>query len=165
MALPAGPLASNLADQVDEIDATIRQIRMSIFGLHVTESGSTGVRSQILEVLHTAAVLLPGPPDVSFRGPIDLLVSGRLADDVVAVVREGIANVGRHAAARHVQLLVSADADAVTVELLDDGTGLVDDVTLSGLANLNARAEDRGGAMELSARAGGGARLYWTAPL
>ena len=80
-------------------------------------------------------------------------------------MREGLTNVGRHAAAERVELVLTADAHSVTVELLDDGRGLSGDVTLSGLANLRARADVRGGSFDLGPRAGRGARLFWTAPL
>jgi signal transduction histidine kinase len=160
-----GAASDRLSDQVDEIDATIRQIRHTIFGLHVTRSRPVGVRARILEVITAATVTLAGPPEVSFRGPLDLLVSGALCDDVVAVVREGLTNIGRHAAAERVELVVSADSRVVTVEVLDDGKGLSADVTLSGLANLRARAVSLGGSFEFTDRSGPGARLLWTVPL
>ena len=80
-------------------------------------------------------------------------------------MREGLTNVGRHAEADRVELIVAADAHAVSVELLDDGVGPSGAVTLSGLANLRARAEARGGSFALSPRTGRGARLFWTAPV
>ncbi len=162
--LDEGPLARRLTDQVDEIDATIRQIRNTIFGLHAGR-GSEGIRARVLDVIRTASVTLDVAPEVSFRGPLDLLVSGSLADDIVAVVREGLTNVGRHAAAERVELVVTADAHSVAVEVLDDGKGLSGDVILSGLANLRARADARGGSFDLSPRTGRGARLFWTAPV
>jgi signal transduction histidine kinase len=53
----------------------------------------------------------------------------------------------------------------VSVEVLDDGKGLVDGVALSGLANLRTRAESIGGSFALTDRTGPGVRLHWTAPL
>ena len=97
-ALGPGAAADRLSDQVDEIDATIRQIRTTIFGLHVARDGPVGVRARILEAITAAGSTLSGPPEVSFRGPLDLLVSEAVCDDVVAVVREALTNVGRHAA-------------------------------------------------------------------
>ena len=162
-----GPGVANdrLNAQVDEIDATIRQIRSTIFGLHATRNQTAGARSMILDVITAATATLPGPPEVSFRGPIDLLVTGGLRDDVVAVVREALTNVGRHAAAQRVEIFVSAEAATVEVEVLDDGKGLVEGTALSGLANLRARADGWGGTFEIESRAGPGTRLHWMAPL
>lgn len=160
-----GPAADRLSHQVDEIDATIRQIRSTIFGLRATRGESGGVRAQLLEVITAATVTLARAPEVSFHGPLDLLVTEPLCAEVVAVVREALTNVGRHAAAERVEVLVAADAQSVSVEVLDDGKGLVDGVTLSGLANLRTRAESLGGSFSLNDRTGPGVRLYWAAPL
>jgi signal transduction histidine kinase len=160
-----GVAADRLSDQIDEIDATIRQIRNTIFGLHATRGEPVGVRAQLLDVITAATVALARAPEVSFRGPLDLLVTETLCAEVVAVVREALTNVGRHAAAEHVEVRVTADARSVSVDVLDDGKGLVDGVALSGLANLRARAESMGGYFSLADRTGPGVHLHWTAPL
>lgn len=160
-----GVAFDRLNDQVDEIDATIRQIRSTIFGLHTGRNQTVGARAMILDVITAATATLPGPPEVSFRGPIDLLVTGSLRDDVVAVVREALTNVGRHAAAQCVEIFVEADARKVQVEVLDDGKGLVEGTVLSGLSNLRARADGLGGTFEIEDRSGPGARLFWSVPL
>lgn len=160
-----GVAFDRLNDQVDEIDATIRQIRSTIFGLHTGRNHTEGARAMILDVITAATATLPGPPEVSFRGPIDLLVTGSVRDDVVAVVREALTNVGRHAAAQRVELFVHADSRDVQVEVLDDGKGLVEGTVLSGLSNLRARAEGLGGTFEIAGRSGPGTRLFWSVPL
>jgi hypothetical protein len=50
-------------------------------------------------------------PAVRFVGPVEAQVAGALADDVVAVVREALANVARH-----------ARAAALPVRTVDDGS-------------------------------------------
>ncbi|MEO6511836.1 MAG: GAF domain-containing protein [Nocardioides sp.] len=163
--LGPGVSSDRLNDQVDEIDATIRQIRSTIFGLHAARGRPMGARTMILEAITAATATLPGPPEVSFRGPIDLLVTESLRDDVVAVVREALTNVGRHAAAERVEVLVSASARTVEVEVLDDGKGVVEGTVLSGLSNLLARAQALGGTFQIEGRSGPGTRLKWTVPL
>ncbi len=163
--LGPGAAHERLNSQVDEIDATIRQIRSTIFGLHVTHGQATSTRAMLLEVITAATVTLPGPPEVSFRGPIDLLVTDGLRDDIVAVVREALTNVGRHAAAQRVEISVCVDARGVALEVLDDGKGLVEGTILSGLDNLRSRAVAWGGEFEIGPREGPGTRLSWTAPL
>lgn len=160
-----GVAADRLNSQIDEIDATIRQIRTTIFGLHAARGERMGVRAQVLDAITAATVTLTRAPQVSFRGPLDLLVTDTLCSDVVAVVREALTNVGRHAGAEGVEVVLSADAHAVSVEVLDDGKGLPDGVVLSGLANLRSRAEVLGGSFSLTDRTGPGVRLQWTVPL
>lgn len=158
-----GPAADRLSSQIDEMDATIRQMRSAGFGAHGVGREPVGVRARLLELIATAS--LARVPEVSFRGPVDVLVTEALGHDVVAVVREGLANVGLHAAAERVEVFVAADARSVSVEVLDDGRGLVDGAALSGLADIRTRAEDLGGSLTLTNRTGPGVRLRWTSPL
>jgi signal transduction histidine kinase len=120
-------------------------------------------------VLDVAADATPGlvnPPLVTFSGPVDLLVTGDLADDVLAVVRECLANATRHADATRVEVAVAADDDVVTVTVDDDGVGLPARPTrASGTRNLEERATRRGGSFELAARSAGGTRARWTVPV
>jgi signal transduction histidine kinase len=163
--LGPGPITDRLDLQIDEIDATIRQIRSTIFGLHMSGDNSASVRAQILQVIESVKVLLPCSPDVDFRGPVDILVPVGLYGDLVAVVREALTNVGRHASARHVQVIVTADPSSLRIEVLDDGRGIGEVRNRSGLHNLRGRAAALGGSFEAASRAGPGTHLTWTVPL
>jgi signal transduction histidine kinase len=164
-ALGAGPASDRLSAQVDEIDATIRQIRTTIFALNVDKGATASLRAQILSVIAVTAVVLPAPPEVTFRGPLDLLVPPSMFADVSAVVREALTNVGRHAQASRVEMVVSATPTELRIEVLDDGRGVAEDVSLSGLDNLRRRAIALSGSFELTKRAGPGTRLTWSVPL
>ena len=163
--LGPGVAADRLSVQVGEIDETIRQIRTTIFGLNSRARGDAGLRSQVLAVAAATTVLLSAPPGVTFRGPVDLLVPAEMHADVVAVVREALTNVGRHAAAHEVEVVVSADPATLCVEVRDDGCGVAAGAVLSGLDNLRVRALDLGGSFELASRTGPGTRLVWSVPL
>ncbi|MEJ1230289.1 MAG: ATP-binding protein [Galbitalea sp.] len=63
-------------------------------------------------------------PHLDFAGPIDLAVSGALADDVLAVVREGLTNAVKHASASAASVVIGVEDGLVTVEVVDDGTGI-----------------------------------------
>ncbi|MDR0627099.1 MAG: histidine kinase, partial [Bifidobacteriaceae bacterium] len=99
-----------------------------------------------------------------------------LADDLVAVVREGLSNAGRHAKAASVTVTVALVTPAegpagapgeVTVIVEDDGVGLPSDRhRQSGLSNLADRAAHRGGSFTAAPRSDGrGTRLEWVVPL
>jgi signal transduction histidine kinase len=96
-------------------------------------------------------------------GPLSV-VDAALADHAEAVVREAVSNVVRHAAARSVTVSVTVDDD-LTIGVSDDGVGISEDVTRSGLANLASRAHECGGRFTIAPRPGGGTRLVWSAPL
>jgi signal transduction histidine kinase len=81
---------------------------------------------------------------------------------LLAVIRELVTNVVRHAAARRVTVTVSA-GNKVRVIVADDGVGLPAVTVRSGLANLADRAERRGG--RLTASAGpAGTEVVWVVP-
>ena len=83
--------------------------------------------------------------------------------DLVAVVRELVTNVVRHAAATRLTVTVAISGD-VRVVVTDDGRGLPPVTVRSGLLNLADRAERRGGRLTVSA-APSGNEIEWAVPL
>jgi signal transduction histidine kinase len=157
-------VALRLVAVVEDLDVTIRQIRDLIFRLQLPEAGRT-LRSAVLDVAGEAAAVLGFAPDVSFIGPVDTATGDALVDDVVAVTREALSNVVRHAHASHAAMTVSAVAGELTVLVSDDGVGLGDITRRSGLDNLTRRALRHGGTSELGSCRTGGTELRWTVPL
>ena len=110
---------------VTELDETIRQIRTSIFQLRGPLTAETGtVRSAVLSVVSELEPVLGLQPRVTFAGPVDLAVPDSSVDDLVAVVREALTNVARHAYASWVDVAVEATADELVLEVTDDGVGI-----------------------------------------
>ncbi|BCI90348.1 hypothetical protein NIIDMKKI_55540 [Mycobacterium kansasii] len=56
-------------------------------------------------------------------------------------------------------------ADDLCIEVSDNGCGMPDQFTASGLTNLRRRAEEAGGEFAIEATASGGTLLRWSAPL
>ena len=155
-----------IAEQVEAIDAAISEIRTAVFTLTSRSSGAPALRHRVLDVVAESSAGLASAPRLTFSGPVDLLIEGELADDVVAVVREGLANVARHASARTADVAIVVDDAGVIVTVDDDGRGMSHaSRRSSGTANLRARAERHGGEFELLGRESGGTRLRWTALL
>ncbi len=102
---------------------------------------------------------------------IDARIDADLADDVVAVVREGMANSARHARASSVRVQVSVTGSgprgSVVVTVEDDGSGVPATSTRrSGLDNLDTRARRHGGSCSMRPGPDGtGSLLTWQAPL
>ncbi len=158
--------ADRIAREVDTIDAAIGEIRTAIFALSRRGNGSTSVRHRLLDVVAEVTPSLMNPPRLAFSGAIDLLVTGTLADDLVAVVREGLTNVVRHAHATTTEVELIVTDDSVSVVIADDGVGIPAALTRSsGTANLATRAAKLGGTFSMASRDGGGTRLAWTAPI
>ena len=92
-------------------------------------------------------------------------VSLDLGADVVAVVRETLSNVARHAGATTARVDIGVGA-RVEVRVADDGVGPPPaGLRSSGLANLAERAVAGGGAMDMGAGELGGTLVRWSVPL
>ncbi|MFQ6170515.1 sensor histidine kinase [Oryzobacter sp. R7] len=158
--------AAALAGVVDTLDDAVRQVRDSIFRLRVTPREQAGLRARVAGVADELRDALGYEPRVTFSGPVDAAVGDGLAEDVVAVVREGLANVARHAASGSALVRVEVDGARVVVEVVDDGRGPSATGRSSGLANLAERAVRQGGSAVLDAGPEGrGSVLRWSAPL
>lgn len=100
---------------------------------------------------------------VQFVGPLSV-VDAVLADHAEAVVREAVSNAVRHAGATRLAVTVKVEDD-VWIEVIDNGRGVPDDITCSGLTSLHHRAQQAGGALTIADAPGGGTVLRWSAPL
>src|SRR5213078_4251718 len=88
--------------------------------------------------------------------------------EVLAVLREALSNVARHAHASAASVTLTADPRnwRLTLVVEDDGVGPSENgVPGSGTATMAARAHRLGGECRLERRASGGARLSWWAGL
>jgi signal transduction histidine kinase len=103
-------------------------------------------------------------PALRLAGPLDSRVHGRIADQLLAALREALANVAKHAQASRADVAVEAGPDLV-LNVRDDGVGLGETTRRSGLANLTERAAESGGTLRVAAAAGGGTELEWRVPL
>jgi signal transduction histidine kinase len=160
-----GEAARRVRSAVEQLDETVRDIRTTIFDLHTSDSARDGdsLRRRLLDIVtETAGADLR--PTVRMSGAIDNLVTGDLAADVQAVVREGVSNAVRHAHAGAVTVTLDV-ADDVVVEVVDNGTGIDPAAPRSGLRNLEERARRRGGGVTAVCLDDGGTRLRWHAPL
>ena len=65
-----------------------------------------------------------------FDGPVDLIPDD-IAEQVIAILREALANVGRHARASQVEITIDASDDLV-MRITDNGVGLPSDAAAKG---------------------------------
>ena len=150
---------------VDALDETIRDIRSAIFSLQSRgEAEPTRLRTRILSVVEEMTDSLGFAPALRLAGPLDSRVPAGVAGQMLAALREALANVAKHAQASRVDVAVEAGPDLV-LTVRDDGVGLGETTRRSGLANLTERAAESGGALRVAAAAGGGTELEWRVPL
>jgi two-component system sensor histidine kinase DesK len=79
-------------------------------------------------------------------------------------VREGTTNVLRHSGAGHCDIRIAPTGGAITLEIVDDGTGCAEATKGNGLRGLTERLDAVGGTVELVPAATGGSRLTVSLP-
>ncbi|CAN5160480.1 GAF domain-containing sensor histidine kinase [soil metagenome] len=161
--LPDGDATRRLSQQIDEVDATIRQIRRTIFEL-TSSSSPTDIREAVGDLARSSLGGSALGLEFRFDGP-DVELAQPLVADVLAVVREGLSNVLRHAEATRVTVTVAVSPQRISIVISDNGVGGSHERTGRGLTNLDERARARGGSFALSAGSPRGTRLEWTAPI
>jgi nitrate/nitrite-specific signal transduction histidine kinase len=129
---------------VDDLDATIDHIRTAIFDLE-DGLGDRGLRRSVLD-----------------------LATQRVADHALAVLREALTNVSKHAHATQVLVGVTL-GEELRIEVTDNGVGATVPEGGAvgggrGLRNLRSRAERLGGSLEVEASGEAGTRLVWCVP-
>lgn len=156
-------LAKRINAAVDDLDATIKDIRRTIFELRSPVSAA--LRTEIREAVEVAAESLGFRPRLELVGPIDSAVPDPVRPELTAVLREALSNAVRHAQASAVSVTVSVDATRVTVSVADNGVGCDPAAARGGLVNLRERAERHGGTFEVRPAEPQGTELYWSIPL
>ncbi len=149
---------------IDELDLTIREIRQTIFRLTLHTLDRSSLRRQIIDVVEQEEEILGFPPEVRFNGPIESMDAAR-SEHLLAVLRETLSNVGRHAQASRVEVTVDVD-DRLTLTVTDDGIGVPPDaVAGGGTGNLRERAEGLGGTVDVLPAEPTGTQVRWSVPV
>ena len=154
---------SRLEQAVDDLDATIKDIRRSIFALGALDA-TADVQTEITRLVDRASGTLGFRPTLRLEGPVRTLVDADLAPDLLAVLGEALSNASRHAEAGTVEVVLEA-GERIVLTISDDGRGVPDGVVESGLRNMRERATRRGGTLAIVSAPGTGTRLTWSVPL
>ncbi len=150
---------------VDDLDRTIKQIRQSIYALTTPENEGVSLRRRVMHEVEGYTVLLGSTPSITFEGPVDSMTSDRETTQVVAALRELLSNAVRHAQASTVSVVLQIIDDHLALTVSDDGVGIPESVSRSGLDNLRKRAEAMGGSFETTRRYPSGTQARWMIPL
>ena len=155
--------ATRINAAVDDLDATIRDIRRSIFELRAPAGAS--LRTELLDTVDAAAGTLGFRPGLDVSGPVDSAVPDDIVPELLAVLREALSNVARHAHASAVRVSVRAADGQVVLMVEDDGAGVDTSRARGGVVNMGERAHDLGGSFEIGPGASGGTVVTWRVPL
>jgi signal transduction histidine kinase len=148
---------------VTDLDDTIRDIRSTIFALK--NRGQRSLREDALGLVQEYVPVLGYTPALRTVGPIDTLVPEALGAHLLAVVREALSNVARHARGSRTTVDIQVSEDEVLLRVVDDGAGLSVERRESGLLNVRRRAHELGGTVVLLPTVPRGTTLEWRVPL
>ncbi len=112
--------ADRLAGYIDDLDATIKEIRATIFDLRHTRTPETGTRARIAAVVKEFQPAFGFVPRIHTEGPVDTLLEGTVAENLLAAVRDGLSNAARHAHSTRVEVTVRIVRETVILDILDD---------------------------------------------
>jgi len=148
----------------DELDKAIKQIRQSIYSL-TTNAGTVSLRRQVMHEVEAYAPLLGSTPSITFEGAVDTLTTDRVAEQLVAVLRELLSNAMRHAKATELSVVVQRADGHIVLTVIDNGVGIPPNARHSGLDNLRKRAEALNGTFEVSSAPDIGTVASWAVPV
>ena len=153
---------------VTQLDDVVQQLREAVFTLGGRPRGE-GLELSLQRSMSESARVVGFTPTLRVSGPVQD-VAPAVAGEVLAVLREALSNIARHARATSATVRVTVRNNGLTLTIEDDGVGireaaLTHDRQGNGLANISERAQELGGASTVSARPQGGTRLRWHVPL
>ncbi len=157
------PLADRIREVVDDLDATIGEIRQAIFDLQHAEAGAPSLEAILQELVGTNEAYLGFRPTLTVEGDLDA-VPASVAEQLVPVVIEALSNVARHADATEAEIVVSGSAGGVELEVTDNGVGASAPGRRGhGLGNMSRRARRLGGTFSIGPGPGGaGTTVRWS---
>ncbi len=100
----------------------------------------------------------------------DQRLESKIETAVYRIIQEALTNVARHAQVNEIRVNVLADAENLSVWVIDHGSGFLPEVALastssSGLAGMRERAQLLGGTLSIEAAPGAGTKLTALLPL
>jgi signal transduction histidine kinase len=156
-----------LTTTIEDIDDTIRQVRTSIFELG-SDALARGARESVLQLLTELRPVVGFDVHATFGGPVDSAIPDIVLDHLLAVLREAVTNIGRHARATHARVEVEVADGSCCLRVIDDGCGIGDAELESGglgLGNLRRRAEKLHGQCTIESLESGGTAVSWVVPV
>jgi signal transduction histidine kinase len=159
--------AERLAKTITDVDDTIRQVRTSIFELGSDGLGQ-GTRDQVLALLKELRPVVGFDIRVSLDGPIDTAVPDIVSENLLAVIREAVTNIGRHAEASAATVAIDVTDGKCRLQVTDNGRGFSSTKSVGGglgLGNLRRRAEKLHGQFTIESPDDGGTKLLWLVPV
>jgi signal transduction histidine kinase len=159
---PDADTQQRMETAVEAMDAAIKDLRASIFELGGRRESPSDLPTAMDHVCIESARVLGFVPALLVDDP--QAKAERARSDILAVLREALANVARHAQASEVDVVLRCQNGYVELTVTDDGVGMRAPAGLSGTRNMIERARDLGGSCTWTAVEPHGTRVHWYMP-
>lgn len=133
----------------EEVKAALRELRDLVRGIHPVILEDRGLDAAL------SAVVARSPVPVQLRVTASPRPSPAVESAAYFIVCEALANVARHAAARHASVQIVVHDSVLRIEVHDDGHGGADPTRGTGLTGLADRVAALGGTIAIDSPSGG----------
>jgi len=154
---------------ISDLNSTIRDIRAYILDLRPRQLHDENLMEGIKRLVNEFRV--NSLVDVNLSGPTTGFpgLQEEQAITLFHICQEALANIAKHARAKHVEVSLWMTADRALLEVSDDGRGF-DETKVKvnighGLSNMQTRTRNVGGDVDISSAAGEGTTVLAWVPL
>lgn len=166
MGSPSSPRAAAALAEAEKITAeAFREVRQSIFGLRTMVTRSLGLVPTLAEYLHDFSQQSGVAVDLRLGDEGRFRLSPDQEVQLIRIIQEALANVWKHAEARHASVSLEATPEGLEVTIADDGCGFDPAEVRArgrgcfGLQTMEERAAAVGGALRVESAPGKGTRV------
>lgn len=166
-AVPDTALGTMLTELEEALYATLQEARSLIFALHPVDDSVQDLATSLTRLVASAATRQGLQIDLQIHQAPQLPAHATRA--LLAIVQEALANVLRHSGMRHAQVIMTTDAQQLTLCIRDAGCGF--DLlaprpwTALGLRSMAERARQLHGHCQIESAAGQGTTVQVLLPL
>ncbi|MFQ5847256.1 MAG: HAMP domain-containing protein [Candidatus Methylomirabilales bacterium] len=169
-----GPQTARVQNALEEIrkmaEGAYEEIRQAIFGLRTMVSRTLGLVPTLTEYLHEWSLQNGVAADLEIANKKAINLSPEAELQLIRIIQEALANVRKHAAARHARVRFELDGDHLLVTVADDGRGF-DLAELPrrtsqsfGFETMRERAESVAGSLQVQSQPGRGTSVVVRLP-
>jgi len=167
-----GSIREDCEELLEYMDQVIEDVRRLSLDLSPTVLEDLGLTSALRWIIGNLSKI-PNMKITSDIAEIDHLFPQNHWITIYRVIQEALTNIGRHARAENVSVVIRSHDDKVVFSVVDDGKGLDSEQALRrdasekglGLATMNERVRMMGGVLDLWSQEGKGTRITFSIPI
>ena len=159
-------LATSAADIEKLLEESVKEARALAHGLVPVQLDEAGLNAALQELVSSTRRLFGIECTFEFAGNNGFRHFGRTTH-LYRIAQEAINNATKHARAQHIEVRLSANSNALSLSIADDGTGFTEPAQAAsgvGISIMRYRANVLGGNFEIEDRPTGGTIVSCVVP-